>query len=404
MQCNLIDSRRAFPFVRQPNRLKTLSMNTYRCLTLLLICMLVSGKLLASNASPGAANDLEQFNRDGDFSVLLPHVVEQRVFYGLASYYNGLSFYKVNNHNVETVEPDQPLQLVEGEWFAVVGRFYTVLLNSPGTDLVVETDTLKVLNKPPLQLNAQWVRKDRLKEYGEELDQLRYYQLWWPFAALARAVEWSLLQLKALSGFGWGMTIVLFTCLLKVLMVPLSIVTARMQREVSQHQSQLAPLLAEIKSKYDGEEAHKRIMAAHKELGISTFFSLKPMLLMFVQVPIWIAVFNALGEMPQLANASFLWIHDLAYPDSIASLPLTLPLFGNSVSLLPWLMTAVTVLSTLLLRDLHAPADELKRQKRNLYLMGLAFFILFYPFPAAMVLYWTLSNALQIVQQRLLPA
>ena len=202
------------------------------------------------------------------------------------------------------------------------------------------------------------------------------------------------------SDLGWGMTIVLFTVLLKLLMVPPGILSARMQSQVSQHQKQLAPVLAEIKANYDGEEAHTRIVAAHKERGISIFFALKPMLMMFVQVPVWIAVFNALGEMPQLADSSFLWINDLAYPDSIANLPLTLPLFGGSVSLLPWLMTAVTILSTVTLQDRHAPAQELKNQKRNLYLMALGFFVLFYPFPAAMVLYWTLSNALQIVQQR----
>jgi len=211
-----------------------------------------------------------------------------------------------------------------------------------------------------------------------------------------------LLHLKALSGFGWGMTIVLFTLLLKLLFVPLGWMTIRMQRRVSEYQGQLAPVLAKIKAKYDGEEAHKRIMAAHKELGITTFFSLKPMLAMFVQIPVWVAVFNALGEMPQLEHAGFFWIESLAYPDAIAALPWVVPLFGDSVSLLPLLMTAVTIVSALLFQDRLAPEGELKKQKRNLYFIALAFFVLFYPFPAAMVLYWTLSNALQIVQQRVI--
>jgi YidC/Oxa1 family membrane protein insertase len=197
---------------------------------------------------------------------------------------------------------------------------------------------------------------------------------------------------------------VLFTVLLKIALVPLGILTVGMQGQVSQHQARLAPMLAEIKGKYDGEEAHKRIMAAHKKLGISTFFALKPMLATFIQVPVWIAVFNALGEMPQLSGEGFLWIESLAYPDSIATLPMVLPVFGNSVSLLPILMTVVTIVSARLFQDRHAPEDELKRQKRNLYFMALAFLVLFYPFPAAMVLYWTLSNALQIVQQRVIRA
>lgn len=318
----------------------------------------------------------------------------------MATYYNGLSFYKVNANQIETLAPDQRVHLEDGEWLAVVGRFDAMILSTQGTIVDIKEHSLAVLNEPPLALNARLVRKDKLKEFASALDQLRYYNLWLPIAELTRAVEWLLLQLKSLSGFGWGMTIVLFTVLLKILLVPLAILTARMQRQVSLNQSQLAPVLAGIKTKYDGEEAHNRIMAAHKERGISTFFALKPMLVMFVQVPIWVAVFNALGEMPQLASSSFLWIKDLAYPDTIANLPLTLPLLGNSVSLLPWLMTAIMIVSTLVLQDRHAPVKDLKNQKRNLYLMALTFFVLFYPFPAAMVLYWTLSNALQIVQQR----
>ena len=126
------------------------------------------------------------------------------------------------------------------------------------------------------------------------------------------------------------------------------------------------------------------------------------MLVMFIQIPVWIAVFNALGEMPQLEGVHFLWIESLAHPDAIAALPFVIPFFGSSVNLLPLLMTAVTLASASLFQDRLAPQEELKKQKRNGYLMAFVFLVLFYPFPAAMVLYWTLSNALQIVQQRVI--
>ena len=54
----------------------------------------------------------------------------------------------------------------------------------------------------------------------------------------------------------------------------------RFQRRVSQVQAQLAPQLAEIKANYDGEEAHNRLMAAHKSLGVLPFYTLKPMLVL----------------------------------------------------------------------------------------------------------------------------
>ena len=190
--------------------------------------------------------------------------------------------------------------------------------------------------------------------------------------------------------------------MLKILLLPVGIFTTNIQREVSQIQTQLAPRLAEIKASYDGEEAHNLLMAAHKELGVSPLYTLKPMLGTFIQVPIWIAVFNALGEMPQLDGQSFLWIDNLAFPDTVGQLPSAIPLLGDKISLLPFLMTVVTVGSTVLFKNRHATAIEMKRQRRNLYLMAVAFFVLFYPFPAAMVLYWTLANVFYAIQQQVI--
>ncbi len=76
-------------------------------------------------------------------------------------------------------------------------------------------------------------------------------------------------------------------------------------------------------------------------------------------------------------------------------------LFGDTISLLPFIMTVVTLYSTVIFQNRHAPEAEITRQKRNLYLMAVAFFVLFYPFPAAMVLYWVLANLLQTIQQQI---
>ena len=373
-------------------------MNLSHGLRLLFCCWVLAAPAHANSAASAA--DIERFNSEGDFSLVASLIIESHPFYGLAAYYNGVTFYRVNASGAEVLPPGQRLSLGAGEWFVAVGRFRSLILDKPGTDVSIGEQTFTVVNNPPLQLNARVVRNDELASVAPPLGQLRYAHLWWPIAQIARAVEWVLVEINSVTGLGWGMTIVVFTVLLKALLLPLGFITVRMQRRASLLQGQLAPVLAGIKEKYDGEEAHKRIMAAHKELGITPFFVLKPMLTMLVQIPVWIAVFNALGEMPQLEDARFLWIESLAYPDAIAVLPFVVPLFGDSVSVLPLLMTAVTVFSAMIFQDRLAPPDELKKQKRNLYLIALAFLVLFYPFPAAMVMYWTLSNALQIVQQQ----
>ena len=178
--------------------------------------------------------------------------------------------------------------------------------------------------------------------------------------------------------------------------------TVNFQRKINKIQSVLVPKIKSIKSRYKGEEAHNKILKEYKELGVSHFYTLKPLLGSLIQVPILIAIFNALGEMPQFDGHSFLWINNLAYPDSLAYFPFTIPMFGNSFNLLPIMMTAITLYSTLIFRDRSALKSQETRQKRNLYLMAAVFFTLFYPFPASMVLYWTLANILQTVQQQII--
>ena len=106
--------------------------------------------------------------------------------------------------------------------------------------------------------------------------------------------------------------------------------------------------------------------------------------------------------MAQFDNHSFLWMNNLVYLDAIMQFSFTIPMFGNTLNLLPFLMTIIIVYSTMVFTNKHATKQEVKKQKINLYLMAIAFFVLFYPFPAVMVFYWTLSNTLHIFQQRYL--
>ena len=289
-------------------------------------------------------------------------------------------------------------------WLAVAARFKVLLVRSPGFSfrLSDRERTLEYLQAQVEPGRLQLVKKSDLHTVAPELDQIRYAHLWAPLSWLAKVVEYSLVAIHAYAVNHWGLTIVVFSILLKLALFPVHTAVARMQDEVSRVRSLLEPQLAEIKANYDGEEAHNRVMAAHTTLGVTPFYSLKPLLGVLVMVPIWIAVFNALGEMPQLAGQSFLWIDDLAYPDVIAVIPFDVPLFGATVHMLPFVMFGVTFLSVRTLRNDIWSKTERTRQKRNLCWMALAFLLLLYPFPAAMVLYWTLNNLLQLFAQLLI--
>jgi YidC/Oxa1 family membrane protein insertase len=331
-------------------------------------------------------------------------VIEQHTFYGLASYYNSIRILNVTGKEVSSLNRDESVRLDDDGLIAAAGRFSVLLFKAPGATATVENNQIR-LSWPqgiPAELTIILSEKSGLHALNPSLSSIQYSHLWDWLASLSRAVEWSLVKIQSSLAINWGWSIVIFAILLKVLLLPVSLMTVHFQRQVSKNQSILAPQLAEIKSQFDGEQAHERIMAAHKALGVTPFYTLKPMLGSFIQIPILVATFNALGEMPQLAGNPFLWIGDLAYPDVVATLPITIPMFGDKFSLLPFVMTIVTLFSTVIFQNRLAPEIELKRQKRNLYLMSAAFFILFYPFPAAMVLYWTLANILQTIQQQLI--
>ena len=101
----------------------------------------------------------------------------------------------------------------------------------------------------------------------------------------------------------------------------------------------------------------------------------------------------------ELRDASFLWIATLAEPDRLFALGFDIPVLGSYFNLLPVLM-AVSTLAAIGLSS--PPAEDTKGKGRRtwmLVLMAFAFFVLFYPFPAGMVLYWTMANVLHIMQQ-----
>jgi membrane protein insertase Oxa1/YidC/SpoIIIJ len=116
---------------------------------------------------------------------------------------------------------------------------------------------------------------------------------------------------------------------------------------------------------------------------------------------VFIAVFDMLAEDFDLYRVPFLWIQDLSRPDELLRLPLCLPFFGCYLNLLPFLMSGISAAALLRFHSPVLTPPLVRRQRRNLLGMTLVFFVLFYTFPAGMVLYWTSTNAFQLVSQEL---
>lgn len=332
-------------------------------------------------------------------------IAETHSFYGLASYYNAIHPLIIDHEQNATVALPhyERFTLSTHNTLALIGRFSAILVHAPQITVFVSKKhlTIQFPKNQPVRLTFKKVDKAILGDAGDDLNIIRYTHLWYWLASLSRMVEWSVVKIHEHIIKNWGLAIIILAIIIKILLLPISLLTTHLHNQVARQQTILIPQLANIKSQYDGEEAHNRIMAAYKTLGITPFYTLKPMMISLLQIPILIAVFNALGEMSQLNGASFLWIHNLAYPDAIAHFSITMPLLGNTLNLLPFIMTIITLLATSTLQNKQAHKAIIRRQKNYLYMMSIAFFILFYPFPSAMVLYWTLASGLHIIQQLL---
>ena len=300
-----------------------------------------------------------------------------------------------------TADP-APAAIGPGEWAGVRSRFWA-LAASPATPAGAELgpERQAVLRVPgaagmTADLYAGPVARDQLFAADDGLDALLYADLWTWLRWLSRGLRVLMDGLMSVVGNA-GVAILLLSVVVRVLMSPVTAVAERWQADVNRTQARLEPLLAEARANYTGEARHERTLAAYRSLGVSPWYTLKSLAGYLIQIPVFVAAFTMLGENFALAQTPFLWIDDLSRPDALLPLPLTLPFFGSDLNLLPFLMTGLTLLAALLHEDSDLTPALLRAQRRRLYGLAGLFFLLFYTFPAGMVLYWTMNNLLHLV-------
>jgi YidC/Oxa1 family membrane protein insertase len=296
----------------------------------------------------------------------------------------------------------------DGQWVGVRNRFWAFLAR-PDAEVTVKLRA-GLPNRPALDvqpdigtgrfdavLYAGPVEQRRLAAVDPVLGGLLFAALWDWLRQLSFGLLYLLERWYGVVG-SYGLAILLLSLSVKVLMWPLTSVAERWQHWVDQTRSALAPDLRAVKREFRGEEAHRRTLEVYRQHGVSPSFTLWSLLGFLVQIPVFIAAFDMLGENFNLDGASFLWISDLARPDRLVTLPVVLPFFGGSLNLLPVLMTALTVLAARVHHDPSLSPELRSGHRRRLYAMGMAFFLLLYSFPAGMVLYWTANNAWHLLR------
>ncbi len=226
----------------------------------------------------------------------------------------------------------------------------------------------------------------KLQALGKHQDKamLHAWQRWGWFRTLSVGMLWTLNRIYDVIP-NYGVAIILMTILVRIVFWP---ITRKSTSDMRKMQD-LKPLMAKIKEKH--KENPKRMQeetwALYRKHKVNPMTSCLPML---VQMPVFVALFNVLRGAVELRFAPFLWIADLSEPERL--LEGILP-FGLVLNILPLLMTATTFFQQKLTPTGGDPA-----QQRMMMFMPLFMLFIFYNFPAALALYWTVSQGLAIVQ------
>lgn len=228
---------------------------------------------------------------------------------------------------------------------------------------------------------------DHLSAAGSDLSKI--VDLGW-FDALARPALHLLRFLNRLSG-NYGVAIILVSVLQKVILHPL---TAKSLRSMQAMKS-LQPKIAAIseRNKNNATKKQQEVMALYKKHGVNPLGGCLPML---IQLPIFVALYNALSSSVEMWRAPFLWIGDLSQPDALFAFDVW-GLKDYPFNLLALLMGA----SMFFQQKMSPPTTSDPQQaKMMLYLLPTMFTFMFWTFPSGLVLYWLVSNLLQMGQQQ----
>ena len=312
----------------------------------------------------------------------------------------------VGRDGVHRLGADAPshVPLSAQQWVGFRDRFWTFVVRADdGTLAQVGTAPLTLrLESPPGASMARYtayvgpVQYTALRAADPALRQLLFSGLWSWLRALSVG---ALLVLDMLTGIVGrpGPAIVLLAVAVKLLLLPITTIAHRLQARVDEARGRLQPEIDAIKAAYRGEEQARRLLELYRRERVHPLYSVQSLAGVLIQLPVFIAVFDMLAENFALHGASFLGIRDLAQPDALIPLPVALPWLGRRLNLLPFLMSGVSLAAAARYEAAALTPDLVRRQRRNLAAMAVLFFIVFYAFPAGMVLYWTSTNALQLV-------
>jgi YidC/Oxa1 family membrane protein insertase len=191
-----------------------------------------------------------------------------------------------------------------------------------------------------------------------------------------------ILWLASLIRDDYGWAIIIFTIVVRVILLPLNALSIKSTKKTQE----LQPQLTALRKKYSGKDAESRQLLSqetsklYKEAGVNPYTGCLPLL---IQLPIMYALYMAILRTPELQEGHFLWL-DLSKPD---------PYYIMAI-----LATVFTFLATYI-SQLSMPKES-QNAGTKVMTYGMSLMVGFWAIalPSAITLYWVISNLFQVIQ------
>jgi YidC/Oxa1 family membrane protein insertase len=298
------------------------------------------------------------------------------------------------DNKVEKETPEKELERKGAvQWVALQDKYFlSVLMPKEGAAALAKTEDPKIVSAGvrmaasgaaspvALQLYAGPKEYDILHSLDMGLEDMIdfgwfIYGSWTIVKSVAKPIYHVLRFIHDYVG-NYGVTIILLTLAIKLLFVPLqykSYKSMKMMRVIQ-------PKIKEVQEKYKGDRdrLNKELMKLYRDQKVNPLGGFLPM---FLQMPVFISLFNVLYMTIDLRQAPFmLWVTDLSLQDPFYVLPVLMGV-------------------TMFIQQKITPNTMDPTQAKIMLILPIGMTFLFINFPAGLVLYWLTNNTLTITQQ-----
>ena len=215
-------------------------------------------------------------------------------------------------------------------------------------------------------------------------------------AIITKTMVWILQFFRYTCHLPYGLAIILLTFTVRMCLLPIT----KKQVYDGEKMKLITPELTKLKAKYANEP--EKFVGAQRELmrryNHNMFGGCLPL---FLQLPIFISLYNALYTATDLRMSRFLWIDNLAAPDALFGLGIEIPWIGSTFNLLPLLNVFLFLFQQ---KQMMPPAQNEEEEMRNKMMSYMTVFMgfMFYTVPAGLCLYFIASSLLGMGERHLL--